>query len=200
MNSKSLLTDARELGIAIAVVLLLSAALTLLAGAVAEITAKRPLPPGPDGKIILAPSAATLTGGLVLYPSNLEEQTDDYTYTHGRAVLKERQTRKARNWVTDADSLTWRFHVRNSANHELRLRYACETSSSENEISITIDDDPALTKSIRPTGGPDQWKSLKIGSVPLEPGTHILTVKVGDPKSSTHFQLERVELTPATPK
>ena len=195
-NQSSLLSSVKELGVATATVLLLVGILTLISGAVAGIKKDRPVAPDSEGEITLMPYRSTIAGDLFLYPTEVEEQVGDYAYTHGRAVMNERQTRKAVNWCSEDDSLTWQFRVLRSGDYQLRLRYACDEASAENEVTVEIDDLPPLRKTTRSTGGWDAWDSLDFGRIELESGEHIILVHGSLANGKELMRLEKVKLIP----
>tara|TARA_R110000850_G_scaffold258835_11_gene385600 strand:- start:1974 stop:2588 length:615 start_codon:yes stop_codon:yes gene_type:complete len=196
LNRSTLLSSVKELGFAIATVILLVGALTLISGAVDGIKARRPVPVSPDGGFVLTPYRAVISGDLTLQPTEFEDRESDYEYTHGRSVLKERQERHAENWGRDGDQMTWRFRVDQAGDFQIRLRYAGRTVPSDSQIVIAIDEDPIINAGIGPASDEKEWASTKIGQLRLEPGIHQLTVSLPSDSGVEGFQLKQVDLLP----
>ena len=74
----------------------------------------------PSGQILDLLAANAQLEGLEDFPREVEEQRDNYSYTHGRKVSKERQARKLRGWHQPKASASWRATLP-PGNYELRL-------------------------------------------------------------------------------
>ena len=187
--------DLLEIATVVVVVLILIGALKLIADVRHDVLARRPVLPDSENILKLLPSQSTIEGSITLYPTDFETQRANFTYTHGRKVLKEREEQLAGHWKDSNASLRWDFEIRTAGDYTVRISYACDDASAGSEAEIQIDDKPLLKK-IRATGGWDQWKRLNFGMVHLESGNHSLTFKARTLIGEQFQVLQNVLLSP----
>lgn len=193
-----LISDLRELIIAFSATLAIIAIILLAAVASASRT-DRPIEPDERGRIVLTPWLAKVSGNLELYPTSLEKQNDHFTYTHGRAVLRERQERKVKNWTSPEDRMTWRVQVDEAGRYQVRARYACDRKNAGSEITLDLSPSSRLNHLVKTTGGPEQWENRKWGEPSLARGLHSLTLSAR-PAAGEVMRLEKIELIPLDPQ
>ena len=155
--------------------------------------AKPPLIYAKDSTIDLLPIDATIQGDIQLYPTNLEDQKEDFSYKHGNKILKEQQSRKAGTWIDLKDSLTWTFATDSPQKYQLSFTYSSDSAGGQ--IQATLDKGTFLG-TLENTEGPNSWRNLDLGEVELPAGTHTLTLKGAKLIGEELLRLERVTLTP----
>ena len=155
--------------------------------------AKPPLIYAKDSTIDLLPIDATIEGDIQLYPTNLEDQKEDFSYKHGNKILKEQQSRKAGKWIDLKDSLTWTFATDSPQKYQLSFTYSSDSAGGQ--IQATLDKGTFLG-TLENTEGPNSWRNLDLGEVELPAGTHTLTLKGKKLIGEELLRLERVTLTP----
>ena len=155
--------------------------------------AKPPLIYAKDSTIDLLPIDATIEGGIQLYPTNLEDQKEDFSYKHCNKILKEQQSRKAGKWIDLKDSLTWTFATDSPQKYQLSFTYSSDSAGGQ--IQATLDKGTFLG-TLENTEGPNSWRNLDLGEVELPAGTHTLTLKGAKLIGEELLRLERVTLTP----
>jgi hypothetical protein len=191
----SMVKDIRETALVIAIVLGLVFALTLIAEQRAASLADRPVQPDFKGVVELLPFQATITGSITLYPTKIESQTNDFSYTHGRKVLKERLERKAGDWTDPETALTWKFEISQAGSYEIRVSYAVDEAAAGSEVRIEIGDQELLRKT-RTTGGWDKWKRLNCGNVTLTAGVHSLLLQPTSLAGDRFMNLQKILIAP----
>lgn len=190
-----LVGDLRELISVVAIVLVVIAGLTALATQRAGSLMQQPVSPNAKGIVKLVPYDAEITGSVTLYPTALETQTKDFSYTHGRKVLEERRERKAGDWTDPNTTLTWNFTIPEATPYEVRVSYACTDEAADSEALLVIDN-VHYEKAVRSTGGWDTWKRLKFGRIQFQPGTHQLVLKAKNLVNERFLNFSDVTLTP----
>lgn len=185
-----------EVVVAALVVLAIAGGLSLIARWRAESRAAAPIVPDAAGVLTLRPYRATITGDLKRFPTELEAQTADFSYTHGRKVLAERQERKVGGWTAAEASVQWQFTPDRSGEYKVRVRYAGGDDVAGSTIRVDIGE-VSLQKSLESTGGRDQWASLPVGRVDLDAGrTYHLRVQPAATPSNHWIDLDYIKLTP----
>ena len=157
--------------------------------------ASAPIEADADGRILLRPRYAQIEGELELYPQTLEDQSDSFTYKHGRLVQKERLERKARGWDTSDDALSWRFDSGKGGRYELKMMLACSPENKGRVVTIEVAGE-TLHWTVKST--PD-WETLRrrtIGTVEL-PADELQTLRIfAKAPAGEVMRLGEIELLP----
>ena len=161
----------------------------------AEHQADRPLRPNPGGLISLPVSQATVFGGLRLRPVEKERQAGPFAYHFGRELKEERDNRKIVDWTSLDDCVEWQFQLDASGVYEVEAELAVADEEAGSEYEITVEEQ-VLSATTIGTGGPAQWKMLRIGSLNLPAGTHTLSVRARKIQKRTLMNLSHIVLLP----
>ena len=162
----------------------------------AEYRANAPVTAGGDGVAILSPAKATLRGGLTLYPTDLENRTDNYCNEYGRELAKERRNRKIGNWTSVDDAAQWQFSVNPGGEYRVEIELAAPAEAAGSEIEVKIGP-KSLAGTVPDTGGFDIWKRIALGRVKLEAGTHTLVLAATAIEGEKVMNVANVVLRPA---
>jgi hypothetical protein len=191
----SWIKDLREFTLVIAIVVAFIFTLTVIAEHRAETLAQRPVQSNADGVVELLPIQAVSEGSITLYPTDFESQTNNFSYTHGRKVLKERLERKAGNWTDPETALTWKFEISQAGSYEIRVSNAVDEAAAGSEVRIQIGDQE-LIRNTRATGGWDKWKRMNCGKVTLSTGVHSLRLHPTSLTGRRFINLQKILITP----
>jgi len=154
----------------------------------------KPLVTHPKDSIIeLLPIDAAIEGGIQLYPTVVEDQKEDFSYKHGREILKEQQNRKAGTWTNLEDSLSWTFATDAPQKYQLSLTYSSDSAGGQIQAVINK---RTFSGTLENTEGPNSWRNLDLGKVELPAGTHTLTIKGTKLAGEELLRLESATLNP----
>jgi hypothetical protein len=159
----------------------------------AQTKAQPPVNYAKESLIDLLPIDAAIEGEIQLYPTTIEDQKEDFTYKHGREILKEQQSRKAGSWTSIESSLSWTFAIDSPQKYQLLLTYSSVSEGGKIQASLN---NQTLLGIIDNTGGENSWKELNFGDMELPAGTHTLTLKGTELIGEELLRLERVSLSP----
>jgi putative membrane-bound dehydrogenase-like protein len=104
-------------------------------------------------------------------------------------------------WNTPSDSAVWTVEVPARGHYAVLLNWSCDDGSAKNQFEIAADG-ATLHRKVTSTGGWDTYHEQKIGEIPLEAGTSMVTIKArGDIAAGTYlFDLKQVLLKPIDAK
>mgnify|MGYP006106933423 CR=1 FL=1 len=192
MSRFPIIADARDFAVAILCVLAVTGGLRLLAVGISS-RPESPVRPDDKGQVVLTAHKATIRGKVTLFPTDLEDQLEDYTYSHGRKVLKERQTRRLKHWKDPDVLLTWTCDVREAGSYDIVLYYSCADRSAGGIVKVTAGNH-MVRKSLRSTEGWETWKKLTLGAVELPVGRHQLSLGTDEIKGEEFLRFEKLIL------
>ena len=129
----------------------------------AEYRQNLPVRPGRDGTVTLDAPRATLNGQLRLFPTDLENQTEDYGNEYGRELVRERENRKIGNWNSVDDFAQWQFRLDSPGVYEVSLELAVPDDEAGGKFAVTVGTH-ALSGTVPSTGGGESWKTVPVRS------------------------------------
>jgi hypothetical protein len=161
----------------------------------AEYRQNLPIRPGGDGTVTLAAPLATLYGQLRLFPTDLENQTEEYGNEYGRELVRERENRKIGEWTSVNDFAEWKFRLNRPAVYEVSLELAVPDDEAGSKILVTVGKQ-TVGVVVPATGGPQTWKTVPLFPVHLPAGAHVLAIKPESIRGRSLMNLARVTLRP----
>lgn len=98
-----------------------------------------------NNTITLTPFNAQVVGNLTFSPTVLEEKKDNFEYTYGKKLLKERKNRFVNSWTDTEASLTWYLKIkdRTSINLLVEGQY---TATDGGEVELKFNEEVYVIK------------------------------------------------------
>lgn len=120
---------------------------------------------------------------------------------HGEQIVFEPHFQNVGYWSGPRDHAVWKVRLDSPASFDVYLDYACAADSAGNLLALD-GAEPVLRAVVPATGGWDQYKLLKLGTVKLAAGADRLTVRPDGPITGALLDLRTVYLVPvgATPQ
>jgi len=120
---------------------------------------------------------------------------------HGEQIVFEPQFKNVGYWSGPQDHAAWKVKLDAPASFDVYLDYACAADSAGNLLALD-GAEPVLRAAVPATGGWDQYKLLKLGTVKLPAGADRLAVRPDGPIKGALLDLRTVYLVPvgATPQ
>ena len=98
-------------------------------------------------------------------------------------------------WIQGGDNLVYNLNVEQAGDYEMDLRYASPTGATG--VRVLVDQTEVLSVgNLASTGGWQEWKTLRIGSIPMEAGTRSLKLEFLS-STADDLNLNRITLFPA---
>jgi putative membrane-bound dehydrogenase-like protein len=113
----------------------------------------------------------------------------------GGAITFEPEFGNVGYWAAETDHATWTVRLDQPRSFDVYLDYSCATDSAGNKFAIDGVDAP-LKGVVASTGGWDQYRLKKLGSVKLPAGVGRITVRPDGPVRNALFDLRTVYLVP----
>lgn len=175
----------------------------------AEHCATRPLMPGTDSIVTLPAAKAdrSLADQPLLFPTEIERQTDNYGNEYGRKLAEERENRSLGPWTDLQANVSWRFAINTPGMYEVELTLASDESEAgslyevkvcEETFSATV---PSTGKAIwqKSSKVPSvSWKTVSVGRVEIPAGVHTLTIIPRTIEKRSLMNLSSVVLRPCS--
>jgi hypothetical protein len=161
----------------------------------AEYRQNLPVRPGRDGTVTLDAPRAALNGQMRLFPTDLENQTEEYGNEYGRELVRERENRKIGEWNRVDDFAQWQFRLDSPGVYEVTLELAVPDDEAGGKFAVTVGTH-ALSGTVPATGGGESWKTVPLGRMELVAGTHALAIKPESIRGHSLMNLARVTLQP----
>jgi putative membrane-bound dehydrogenase-like protein len=167
--------------------------------------------PGPAMADLLAYLTAAAEAPARRFPGNepAEVAVSNGTLTlpaakaslHGEQIVFEPQYQNVGYWSGPQDHAVWKVRLDSPASFDVYLDYACAADSAGNLLALD-GAEPTLRAAVPATGGWDQYKLLKLGTVKLAAGADRLVVRPDGPVKGALLDLRTVYLVPvgATPQ
>jgi putative membrane-bound dehydrogenase-like protein len=116
-------------------------------------------------------------------------------YVYGDQITFEGDFKDIGYWHTATDHVVWRVRLEKSAAFDVYLDYACDAHSGGNAFALG-GAEPTLRGKIATTGGWDQYRLAKIGTVKLPAGASRLTFRPEGPVRGALLDLRTIHLVP----
>lgn len=101
------------------------------------------------------------------------------------------------NWINVNDFLVWEFELPDSGEYEVRINYSCAPDSKGSSI-VFSNGRAELQAKVRSTGGWEQFKRMRLGTLRLSKGKNTVSLRAVDiAEGGEVMRLRSVELIPA---
>ena len=99
-------------------------------------------------------------------------------------------------WSAAGDSAAWRFKLQRPGFFRMELRYGATDEAGGRELTVTIDDRPAKSWTVLPTGGLESVKTQQQTVAITASGLHTLTIRLANDLMRQSLAISEVRLVP----
>jgi len=139
-----------------------------------------PIAPGPAGVVTLAASKAQTIGSRLRFEPQPEKDTLGY-------------------WVDQGDHARWRIDLPGSRDYHVEVLQGCGTGQGGSQVLIKIGDQ-GVPFSVEDTGHFHKFRRRRIGKVSLDPGSHLVEVRIQKIAKDAVMDLREIRLIPVPAK
>jgi len=137
--------------------------------------------PESDGRLVLAPADAEVTGETLRY---------DVAGTDDKNAF-------FRNWTNAADYVTWLIEVPRAGRYKVEVTYACPPENAGSKFVVASGKGGQAAGTVKSTGSQRDFKPDVIGTVDLPAGRQTVAVRITSPAKGPAMNLRQVALLPA---
>jgi putative membrane-bound dehydrogenase-like protein len=129
-------------------------------------------------------------GGVVRLPATACD-------IYGDAITFEGPFQNIGFWHGEKDQIVWTVELAQAGRYEVTLDYACDNGSAGNRF-VLEGGEPALRGQVQGTGGWDQYRQVRIGTLTMPAGVSHLTVRPEGKPAGALLDLRGLRLEPTS--
>lgn len=97
-------------------------------------------------------------------------------------------------WTHKEDWAEWQFEIEEGGTYDVQITQGCGKDNGGSNVKVEAGDDQSFTFEVEDTGGWQNWKDRKIGTITLKPGQHSFKVRPQTLANKAVMDIRRIRL------